>query len=110
MRKTEIIFGIVAGLVGCVLAILTLMGIMPNVAGRVSPFGTIQTCAIVCIVANVFGVIGALAVRKHHVMGSIIMTVVLVLVLLFGFPWQSISAVIYIVSIVLSAVPVKSNA
>lgn len=110
MRKTEIIFGIVAGFVGCVIAILSLLGIMPDVAGRVNPFGTLQTCAIVCIVANAFGIFGALAVRKHHVMGSIIMTVVLVLVLMFGFPWQSIPGVIYIVSIVLSAVPVKANA
>lgn len=109
MRRTEIIFGIVAGFVGCVLGILALLGIMPDVAGRVNPFGTIQTCGIVCIVANVFGIFGALSIRKHHVMGSIIMTVVLVLILMFGFPWQTIPGVIYIVSIVLSAVPVKDN-
>lgn len=110
MRKTEIGLGVAAGITGIVLTLLSMMSVlsysakdivMPHDASSVSIY------FIVLLAANTLGVIGAIIIRWHHVLGSVVMMLVTIIVLIFGFPWQSVSAVMYIMSVVLAMVPVK---
>ncbi len=104
MRKTELTLGLIAGICGLVLAVLSLMGMtqyLPGTLGASAYSGYIQ------LGANALGIIGALSVLKHHVAGSVMMLLATAGVMLFGFPWQSISAVVYIMAVVLAVVPVK---
>jgi hypothetical protein len=59
--------------------------------------------------ANALGIAGALIVMKHHIAGSVMMLLAATAAMLFGFPWQSISGVTYIMAIVLAVVPVKGG-
>lgn len=112
MRKTEIGFGIIASASGLLLSFLSLYAILPYSAEIMIdyPAHIIRTYSIICMAAHVVGFAGALLVMKNHVLGSIVMAVVMINVLIFGFPWQSIPAVLYIISVVLAMVPVKKTA
>ena len=101
MRKTEMVFGISAGAVGLLLAALSLTGILPYADTPVSAH------AVICLCANAAGIVGAVFVRRHHILGSAIMAAVMVVVMCFGFPWQSIPAVMYIIAVVMAVVPVR---
>ena len=101
MRKTELWFGVIAGAAGLLLGALSLAGILPYTAAAVS------THAVICIGANAAGIAGAVLVQRHHIFGSVIMAAVMVVVMFFGFPWQSVSAVMYIIAVVLAVVPVR---
>jgi len=110
MRKTEIGLGVTAGTVGIVLAVLSMLSVLPYSTKDVllpHDAASVQTYAVILLAANVLGVAGAIAVSRHHVLGSLIMLLATFVVLIFGFPWQSITAVIYIISVVLALVPVK---
>jgi hypothetical protein len=102
MRKTEVVLGISAGVIGLILAVLSVFFLLPP--------KNIQTGAIVCMVANAAGIAGAVVVLKNNIAGAAIMAVCLITVLFYGFPWQSISAVMYVISVVMAAVPVKVSA
>ena len=110
MRKTETGLGIAAGASGIILGLLSLMGVLPYRSGSLVTHDadTVVVIGLVLIAVNVAGIIGALTVRKHHVIGSVVMAAVTVAVLILGFPWQSLPAVIYIMSVVMALVPVKS--
>lgn len=110
MRKMEIGLGVAAGIAGLLLAALSMMGVLPYSAKDVflpHDAQNVHTYAIVLAAANALGVAGALIVKRHHVLGSLIMFAVTLTVLVFGFPWQCIPAVVYIMSVVLAMVPVK---
>lgn len=109
MRKTEIGLGIAAGLSGIVLGVLSLLFILPYQSDTLIPHNvqTIVPISIVLIAANTIGIVGALLVKKHHILGSVFMTIVTIAVLVLGFPWQSLPAVLYIMSVVMALVPVK---
>jgi hypothetical protein len=112
MRKTEIGLGVAAGLTGIVLAVLSMLGVLPySTKDVIMPHdaASVQTYAIILLAVNALGVIGAVLVKWQHVAGSVIMTLVTFTVLIFGFPWQSITAVVYIISVVLAMVPVKTE-
>ena len=83
------------------LAVLSITGILPYTEEAVRAYD------VVCIAANAAGIVGAIMVQKHHIAGSVIMAAVMIIVMCFGFPWQSIPAVMYIISVVLAVVPVK---
>jgi hypothetical protein len=104
MRKTELTLGLIAGICGLVLAVLSLKGVTHYLPGTlaVAPYS-----GYVLLGANVVGIIGALLVLKHHVAGSVAMVLATAAVMVFGFPWQTISAVVYIMAVVLAVVPVK---
>lgn len=112
MRKTELSFGIIASVAGLLLSFLSMYALLPYSTEIMTdyPAGIIWTYSLVCMAANVVGLAGALLVLKNHVLGSIVMSVVMITILVFGFPWQSISAVLYIISVVLAMVPVKKTA
>ena len=112
MRTTEVLFGVFAGVAGLVLAVLSMQGILPYSAQTLSSYSmeTIRVYSYVCIGASVVGIAGALLVLKHHAVGSAMMMVVMVVLMVFGFPWQSIAAVAFIISVVLAMVPVKTEA
>ncbi len=110
MRKTEIGLGAAAGTIGAVLAVLSMLHILPYSAKDVflpHDAESVQIYAAILLAANLFGMAGAFTVSRHHVLGSVMMLIAAVVVLFLGFPWQSIPAVIYIISIVLAMVPVK---
>ena len=111
MRTTEVLFGLFAGIAGAVLAVLAMNGVLPFNQQTTSEVTaeTIRIYSFVCLAANLVGIMGALIVLKNHVVGSIIMTVMMVVMMVFGFPWQSIPAVAFIISIVLAMVPVKTH-
>lgn len=111
MRKTEVIYGLGAGVVGIVLSVLSLLKLLPNSAETIAmnSADVLRMYAYACMVANVVGIVGALLIQKNHILGSSMMAVAMVAVLICGFPWQSISAVVYIVSVVMAMVPVKTN-
>ncbi len=104
MRKTELILGLIAGICGLVMAVLSLFGITHYLSGTLA---SEAYSGYILLGANVLGIIGALSVTKHHVAGSVIMLVATTAIMMFGFPWQSISAVLYIMAVVLAVVPVK---
>jgi len=101
MRKTELWFGLCGGAVGVAIAALSYFEVLPYVE---QPD---KLSAIICACAGAVGIAGALLVPKHHVAGSVIMAVALIAVTYFGFPWQSISAVLFIISATLSLAPVR---
>ncbi len=112
MRKTEIGLGMAAGITGVVLAVLSMFSVLPYSAKDIiMPHDavSVQTCAIILLAANVLGIAGAVVVKWHHVAGSVMMTLVMFIVLICGFPWQSVTAVLYIISVVLAMVPVKNE-
>ncbi len=112
MRKTEIGFGIIASAAGMALSLLSMFAILPYSEQIMInyPADIVWTYSIICLATNVIGLAGALLVLKNHVLGSIVMAVVMIAVLVFGFPWQSIPAVLYIISVVLAMVPVRKSA
>ncbi len=103
MRKTEIFLGIFAGFIGIILAVLFMLNILPYKfeVSDASIFG------IILAGANITGIIGALLVNKNNILGAAVMAAVTITVMIFGFPWQSLPAVIYIMSVVMAVVPVK---
>jgi hypothetical protein len=101
MRKTELWFGVCGGAVGILIAVLTYFGALPYAHEPDKLF------TLICAVAGAAGIAGALIVPKHHVAGSVIMAISMVAVTYFGFPWQSVSAVLLIVSATLSLAPVR---
>jgi hypothetical protein len=110
MRKLEIGLGVAAGTTGIILSILSMMQILPYTTEDIflpHDAANVQTYAIVLLAANAIGVAGAVIVKWHHVLGSVTMFAVTLIVLVFGFPWQSIPAVVYVMSVVLAMVPVK---
>ncbi|MDD5018435.1 MAG: hypothetical protein PHO15_10080 [Eubacteriales bacterium] len=110
MKKTEICFGVGGGLAGLIVALLSLFLLLPySTETIIIPPETIKIDAVVCLAANVVGITGALLVQKNNLLGSAVMSVALVVVLFFGFPWQSISAVLYIISVVMALAPDKLN-
>lgn len=112
MRKTELIFGICAGASGLVLAVLALFSFLPFSPDAVHGLSqsTLNTYALICVAANVLGIAGALLVQKLNIAGALIMAVSMIAIMLFGFPWQSLPAVLYIISLVMAVVPVKAAA
>lgn len=109
MRKTELRLGVGAAAAGLLLAVLSLLRILPYLPDALSASSSVTVSAVVCAAANIVGLAGAVVVRRHHILGSIIMAVVMVVILCFGFPWQSIPAVVYIMSVVLAVVPVRMH-
>lgn len=110
MRKTEMIFGLCAGVAGILFAVLSLLSLLPWSEAALAYPQTLYIYAVVCIAANVLGMLGALLVQKHNIPGALIMAVSMLVVLFLGFPWQSPSAVLYIISVVMATVPVKTAA
>lgn len=111
MRKTEFIFGLCAGFTGLVVAALAYASLLPmSEAAKAIPESALKAYAIICAAANALGITGALLVQKHNVPGAVIMAVSMLALLIFGFPWQSLSAVLYIISVVMATVPVKTAA
>jgi len=100
-RKTELWFGLCGGAVGVVIAALTYFEVLPY-AGQPD-----KLAAIICAAAGAVGIAGALLVPRHHVAGSVIMAIALIAVTYFGFPWQSVSAVLLIISATLALAPVR---
>lgn len=112
MRKTELLFGLCAGLVGLIFAVLALFSLLPFSPDAVHHLSesTLRTYAVICIAANAAGILGALIVQKSNIAGALIMTAALIALMFFGFPWQSFSTVLYVISVVMAAVPVKTAA
>jgi ABC-type Fe3+ transport system permease subunit len=110
MRKTEFILGLCAGIAGLLLAALSFFSLLPRSALFTYAENTFKIYAVVCIAANALGIVGALLVQKHNIPGAVIMAVSMIAVLIFGFPWQSLPAVLYIISGVMATVPVKTAA
>lgn len=98
--------GLIAGISGLLLAALSMLGVTGYLPGTLAKAAY---SGYILLGANVLGLIGALIVLKKHIAGSVAMLLATVAVLLFGFPWQSISGVIYIMAIVLAIVPVKAD-
>lgn len=110
MRKLEIGLGVAAGLTGIILSVLSLMQVLPYTDSDVllpHDSASVKLYAIVLLAANALGTIGAVIVRRHHLLGSVIMFAVTLIVLVFGFPWLCVPAVVYIMSVMLAMVPVK---
>ena len=109
MRKTEMWFGICAGGIGFALAISSFFSILPYTQATLSLFdeATIKNYAVICMAANAVGIFGALIVQKRNIMGAIIMSSCMIVIMFFGFPWQSLSAVMYIIAVVMATVPVR---
>lgn len=106
MRKTEFIFGLLAGTAGLALSLLSLFSLLPPPPPEIDNGG--EAYAYICLAANALGIIGALSVQKNNIFGALSMSVSMLALMFFGFPWQSLPAVLYIISIVMAAVPVKS--
>lgn len=104
MRKTEVTLGACAGAIGLILAVLSAFSLLPYLAEYSKG---IETGAIVCMAANAVGIIGAFFVFRNNFAGAAIMAVCLIAILFYGFPWQSLPAVMYVISVVMAAVPVK---
>ena len=107
MRKTEMVYGLFAGTLGIALGVLFLLDLLP--LSQIVPYTHNPTYAIICIVANVVGMAGALVVTRHNMIGAFIMAGAMLTVMVFGFPWQSISAVPMTISVVLAMAPVKAH-
>lgn len=105
VRKTDICLGIFAGFAGIVLAALSMLEILPYNAAVSA--NTIYIFGIILIGANIIGIIGALLIKKNNLLGSAVMAAVTIIIMIFGFPWQSLAAVVYIMSVVMAAVPEK---
>jgi ABC-type Fe3+ transport system permease subunit len=110
MRKTEFMFGLCAGIAGLALAALSYFSLLPHPETVSYSDNTLKMYAALCMAANALGIAGALLVQKHNIPGAVFMAVSLIAILIFGFPWQSLSAVLYIISVVMATVPVKSGA
>jgi hypothetical protein len=110
MRKTELIFGLCAGITGLLFAVLSLFSLLPWSEAALAYPEALKVYAVVCIAANALGILGAFLVQKHNIPGAIIMAASMLAVLVFGFPWQTLSAVLYIISVVMATVPVKTAA
>ena len=109
MRKTEAWIGLCAGIIGISIAVLSLFSLLPYSAQIFkSDAGILQAYAYICIAANAAGFIGALLVLKNNIAGAAIMAASMIAIMFFGFPWQSISAMLYIISLVMATVPVKT--
>lgn len=106
MRKTEMTLGLIASISGLLLAALSLLGVTDYLPGTLAADAY---SGYILLGANVLGLAGALIVLKRHIVGSIAMILAMAVVLLFGFPWQSISGVTYIMAVVLAVVPVKAD-
>lgn len=107
MRKTEMVYGLFAGTLGIVLGVLFLLDLLPH--SQIVPYVHKPAFAIICIVANVVGMVGALVVTRRNMIGAFIMAGAMIAVMVFGFPWQSISAVPLTISVVLAMAPVKAH-
>lgn len=105
VRNSEISLGVIAGCAGLILSGLSMLNLLPYRPA----FGGEPSLVVGAVLAgaNIIGILGALIVGKNHILGAAIMTVVTIAVIVFGFPWQSLPAVIYIMSVVMAAVPVK---
>ena len=105
-KKTEIFFGVGGSLAGLAVSALSLFSVLPynTETMAVSP-DTIALYAVICLAANAAGFAGALLVQKSNMLGSVVMSVAMVVVMMFGFPWQSIAAVLYIISVVMAMAP-----
>jgi hypothetical protein len=101
MRKTELWFGVCGGALGVAIAALTYFEVLPYAQQPDKLY------AVICAAAGVTGIAGALLVPKRNVAGSVIMAVALIAVTYFSFPWQSVSAVLLIISATLSLAPVR---
>ena len=101
MRKTELWFGICGGAASILIAVLSLLGALPYAPQMDKLY------AYICFAAGVSSIVGALFVPKHHITGSVIMAAGLVVITIFGFPWQSAAAVLLIISASLSLAPVR---
>lgn len=101
MRKTDLWFGVCGGAAGIIIAALTWFGALPHAQEPDRLY------ALVCACCGAAGIAGALLVPRHHLAGSVIMTAALVVITIFGFPWQSVSAVLLIISATLSLAPVR---
>jgi hypothetical protein len=44
---------------------------------------------------------------KNNIAGAGLMAACLIMILIFGFPWQSLPAVVYVISVVMAVVPEK---
>jgi hypothetical protein len=106
MRKTEIVLGVCAGVAGLLLAVFSALSLLPYLAEYSKD---IQTGAVICMIANAAGIVGAFIVHKSNMAGAAVMAACLIVILFYGFPWQSIPAVMYVVSVVMAAVPVKMS-
>ncbi len=106
MRKTEMTLGLIAGIAGLVLAVLSLLGVTEYLPGTLAEAAY---SGYILLGANALGIVGALIVLKCHVAGSVLMLVATVTVMVLGFPWQSIPGTVYIMAIVLAMVPVKAD-
>lgn len=109
MRKTEIGLGIAAGVIGMALGLLSVLGILPYTQEVQQNTEQLVLFGYLLIGFNALGIIGALMVAKHHIFGSVVMAAVTVLVLIFGFPWQTFSAVVYFTSVVMAVVPARAS-
>lgn len=107
MRKTEIGLGIAAGAAGMVLGLLSVLGILPYAQEMMQNTEQLMVFGYLLIGVNALGIIGALMIARHHIFGSVLMAAVIVLILVFGFPWQAFPAVVYFMSVVMAVVPVK---
>ena len=107
MRKTEMVYGLFAGTLGIALGVLFLLDLLPH--SQIVPYTHNPTFAIICIVANAVGMFGALVVTRRNMIGAFIMAGAMIAVMVFGFPWQSISAVPMTISVVLAMAPVKAH-
>jgi hypothetical protein len=107
MRKTEMVYGLFAGVLGIALGVLFLLDLLPH--SQIVPYVHRPTYAIICIAANVVAIAGAIVVTKRNMIGAFIMAGAMIAVMLFGFPWQSIAAVPLTISVVLAMAPVKAH-
>ena len=107
MRKTEMVYGLFAGLIGIALGVLFLLDVLPH--SQIVPYVHKPTFAIICIVANCVAIVGAIVVTKRNMIGAFIMAGAMIAVMVFGFPWQSIAAVPLTISVVLAMAPVKAQ-
>ncbi len=101
MRKTELIFGVCGGAAGVAVAALTWFQLLPYAR---QPD---KLSVLLCACAGVLGIVGALLVPRHHVVGSVAMAIGMIAVTYFGFPWQSLSAVLLVISATLALAPVR---
>ncbi len=105
MRRTELVLGLLAGATGLLLAVLALLDVLVYLPDTLA---SEAISGYILVGANAVGIAGALTVRRHHIAGSVAMAAATVTIMVFGFPWQSIPGVIYIISVVLAVVPVKA--
>lgn len=103
MRKTEMVIGVLAGTAGIVLGLLFLFELLPVSPLKPNAYNSVY--AGLCIGGNVIGLVGGLLVGKRQLLGSVFIAVAMFIIMFFGFPWQMIPTVAYIVCIVLAVVP-----